>query len=74
MRTHHHAVEYKGLFGIDVTVLCVHFYLVYLVIFELTWIECNTAATIKTLGRMDRRAVYLAIMLGFYSLSLNTKE
>ena len=48
----------------------VHFYFAYPVIFELTWHDSDTTVTIQTLSLMDRRAVYLAIMLGVFSISL----
>ena len=47
-----------------------HFYFAYPVIFELTWPECVSTVAIQTLSLMDRRAVYLAIMLDVFGLSL----
>ena len=46
-----------------------HFYFSYSVTFELTWTECDTTVAIQTLSLMGRRAVYLAIMIGVFSLS-----
>ena len=47
--------------------LHVHLFLAVPVILQLTWRECNTTVAIQTIILMDRRAVYLAIMLGVFS-------